>query len=199
MSFKRGDICLVTPPGKLWEGRLALILDVDEERFCAEILLVHSSPELATDFDGVIDRSFDCAQYDVVLQSDLRGMVWINQIVKRVGHITPPVFLALNNLFSVFSIGGGAAPPEPSVHKYQDVLLSRGVPLAGPVDRRWGFKEDEGIALRLLTADCTANLIAGLRGWAPGRTHNYLGEEFEVPEDPNPSQSVGRNTFWGEE
>jgi hypothetical protein len=157
ISFKRGDICLVTPPGKSWEGRLALILRVDERRHCAEILLVHSSPELATDFDSVIDRSFDCAQYDVVLQSDLRGVVWINQIVKRVGHITPPVFTALNNIFSNEQ---EIPPPKPSVRIYQDVLLSRGLPLAGPVDRRWGFKEDEGIALRLLTADCTETLLA---------------------------------------
>jgi len=164
ISFKRGDICLVTPPGKSWEGRLALILRVDERRHFAEILLVHSSPELATDFDGVLDRSFDCAQYDVVLQSDLRGVVWIDQIVKRVGHVTPPVFIALNNIIGGISkennFESDRGPRQKSSHTYQDVLLSRGLPLAGPVDRRWGFKEDEGFALRLLTADCTETLLA---------------------------------------
>ena len=150
--LERGDVCVVEPPRHLpGSRRLALILRIEAAQNFAEILPVHSSRDLACHLDGILDRASGCAPYDLVLQTDLRGVIWTNQIVRRVGHLTDPILREL-----------GRVPSDPLA---DHGALPVGVRLAGPADRRWAFKAAEGASLRHLSHDCTVALLDGHSPW----------------------------------
>ncbi|MCY4495126.1 MAG: hypothetical protein OXB92_14870 [Acidimicrobiaceae bacterium] len=127
--------------------RLALVLRVDDRREFAEIVLVHPYVELAAGTDLVVPPEHSRVPYRVVVETDVRGVVWLTQIGPPVGTLDQ---LALEALGAV-SLGEAPAPRS----------LLVGLPLRGRFDRRWDFKAAEGSALRTLAADCTASLLDG--------------------------------------
>ena len=68
--------------------RIRLVRRVYPADEFAEVCLVHSAPELATDHDVVLPAAAMSAPYDTVVQTDLRGVVWTFQFGKRVGHLS---------------------------------------------------------------------------------------------------------------
>ena len=139
----RGDLRLIAPSDAAGEPRLGLVLNVDVPLRFSEIALVHPYPELATSVDGVVPGVLP---YDVVIQTDLRGVVWTSQVSRLVGKLSPET---INEISDLVDTGRPASA----------FGIRRGIPLAGLHDRRWSFKADEGEALRMLTSDCTRALI----------------------------------------
>ncbi len=127
--------------------RLALVLRVDEIRDFAEILFVHPYAELATGTDLVVPSEHSRIPYQVVAQTDVRGVVWLTQVGARVGLLDRTALKAV----------GAVALGEDTASE----SLVAGPPLRGRFDRRWNFKAAEGSALRTLAADCTATLLDG--------------------------------------
>jgi hypothetical protein len=151
----RGDIRFVTSfNGPSTEVRLALVLSVDTKRECAEVILVHTAVELACDFDGVVRSDQASAQYDLVIETDLRAVVWSRQLAKAVGHLDAQVMDALGDV-AVGHVADGTSTPH----------VRTGLHLAGPADPRWAFKRSEGEALRRLSQDCTEALLDDATPW----------------------------------
>jgi hypothetical protein len=150
------------------DHRIGLVLRVDSANEFAEVLLVHAAPELATDRDVVLPSNVTSAPYDVVVQTDLRGAVWTIQLGRRVGHSAEPALAAVKAATS--SLGAGEIPMSPDARM---AALHAGIPLAGPLDRRWSFKESEGAALRALAADCTEALLDQGLAWE-GKLYRWL-------------------------
>lgn len=76
------------------------------------------------------------------------------------------------------------ADEPPAAPATQVPGLQTGIPLAGPLDRRWSFKESEGAALRALAADCTEALLDRGLAWEvnPGLLQPELLDLAHDPE-----------------
>ena len=92
----RGDLRIMRPVnGAGADVRLGLVLSVDGEREIAQVLLVHTSPELACEVDAIIDPSISSSNYAVIIETDLRGVVWSWQLGPMVGHLAEDAIDAL--------------------------------------------------------------------------------------------------------
>ena len=127
--------------------RLALVLRVDEHRDYAEIMFVHPYAELATGTDLVVPSEHSRVAYRLVVETDVRGVVWLTQVEALVGVLDETALEAV----------GAVALGENSASRG----LVAGFPLRGRFDRRWEFKAAEGSGLRNLAAECTASLLDG--------------------------------------
>ena len=144
MALARGQVCRLThglESDELTE-RLALVLRVDKGRDYAEIMFVHPYAELATDTDLIVPPEHSSIAYPIVVESDVRGIVWLSQLGTVVGALDAS---ALESLGAVV-VGANSGSPD----------LVSGLPLRGRLDRRWDFKAAQGSALRTLACDCTA-------------------------------------------
>jgi hypothetical protein len=170
---ERGDLRFVRSIGaQLAEVRLALVLSVDGDRGCAEIMLVHTAPELACDIDLVVAANASCAPYEVVIETDLRGVIWTWQVGKSVGRISSRILIELQNVVR------GCFNEETSTSH-----LRIGPRLTGPADSRWAFKKDEGEIFRYITADATEALLDDGSPWVVD-TGLFQPELLGVAEDP---------------
>jgi hypothetical protein len=143
----RGDLRFARGlPGESHEAGLVLVLSVDSDHDFVEILLLHTAAEMACDVDVVVPRGVSGAPYDVVVQTDLRGVVWTLQLGPLVARLDHHVLSALGSDVNEL------ASDHPST-------FYRGLPLAGPSDPRWAFKRHEGVDLRRLTRDSTEALL----------------------------------------
>lgn len=150
-----GDLRIVGPlPHRPTDSRIVLVLEVDEPNDFADVLLVHPATELATDRDAVVPMRTSSAAYDVVVQTDLRAVVWTFQIERRVGRLDE---VSLGEIRAW--IGGNNDDESLLTRPSEEAGIHYGTRLAGPLDRRWAFKEAEGIALRGLAGDCTEALL----------------------------------------
>jgi len=161
------------------DHRIGLVLRIDSANDFAEVLLVHTAPELATDRDVVLPSDVTSAPYDAVAQTDLRGAVWILQLGRRIGHV-PELALAVAKA-AANSTNAGGLPLAPAGRMAEP---HTGIPLAGLLDRRWSFKESEGAALRALAADCTEALLDQGLDWEvdPGLLQPGLLDLADDPE-----------------
>lgn len=135
--IQRGDVRFAEGGGRVGP---VLVLAVDRLGF-ADVLLMHTATEMACDIDLVVPRAVSEMTFDLVVEPDLRAMVWLWQLSPALGRLDDDVLDAL----TVQDPGG--AP-------------WRGLPLAGPSDPRWQFKKDEGATLRILSRDCTRAMLA---------------------------------------
>lgn len=150
--IRRGELRVAHPVSLDHGGsRLVLVLSIDSENEFAEVLLVHSAPEFATDQDAVLPGESTGAQYAIVVETDLRSIVWTLQLGKVVGYLDTETMIALGSV--------GAAEGE------RCGQLETGLQLAGRLDGRWEFKRSEGDALRRLSADCTSALLDSGMVW----------------------------------
>ena len=127
--------------------RLALVLRVYGSREFAEILFVHPYAELAASTDLIVPSEHSRLAYRVVVQTDVRGVVWLTQLDALVGVLDRAALDAAG----LVALGEDTASES----------LVAGPPLRGRFDRRWDFKAAEGSALRTLAAVCTASLLDG--------------------------------------
>lgn len=154
---RRGDLRILRPLEFESEGcRIVLVADVDRANDIADVVLVHADPDLATESDVVVPKAVARSRFPVVVQTDLRSVVWTRQLGEKTGRLEAGQIEAINDLVDV---GRG-----PSTGGY-----SLGLPLDGPFDGRWSFKREEGADLRRLSADCTQALLEtqGRTQWAP--------------------------------
>lgn len=161
------------------DHRIGLVLRVDSANDFVEVLLAHTAPELATDRDVILPSNVTSAPYDAIVQTDLRGAVWTTQLDKRVGHLAE---LALASVKAVDN--SSMAGEHPMISAAPMAELHTGIPLAGPLDRRWSFKESEGAALRALASDCTEALLDQGLTWEvdPGLLQPELLDLADDPE-----------------
>jgi hypothetical protein len=157
-AVRRGDLRLIEPPyDARGDARLGLVLNVDSTLQFIEVALVHTYPELATSMDGVVPGALARTPYDVVVQTDLRGVVWTPvQVSRLIGELSSDTVEAISDLVET-------GRPEST----DGVRI--GIPLAGPHDRRWSFKAAEGTALDVLTSDCTGEVMDGRSPWRVDR------------------------------
>lgn len=150
-----GDLRVIESlPHRPTDHRIGLVLRVNSADEFAEVLLVHATPELATDRDIILPSEVTSAPYDAVVQTDLRGAVWTLQIGGRVGRLSELALAAAKATDNSPMAGDFLAALSTQMPE-----LPTGIPLAGPLDRRWSFKESEGAALRALATDCTETLL----------------------------------------
>ena len=160
------------------ERRIGLVLRVDTSNEFADVLLVHSAPELATDRDAVVAADVASAPYDVVVQTDLRAAVWTLQLLHRVGHLDEQSLGAVKAVASDVTMD----KPSPQLAMGGTGTYS-GTRLAGPLDGRWSFKESEGAALRRLAADCTEALLDEGLVWRVDQ-HLLRPDLLDLADDP---------------
>jgi hypothetical protein len=148
---RRGDLRVVSPPHTAADSRLCLVLRVHAGLGFAEVALVHPYAELATSADAVVPGVLVGTPYTVVVQTDLRGVVWLSQIGRPpVGRIGCGTLETISDLL------------RDGWRESSGVMI--GTRLYGPHDRRWPFKESEGRALDLLTSGCAASHLQHLCG-----------------------------------
>lgn len=154
---QRGDLRVARPAVRgMGECRLTLVLAAGQVPGAVEVALVHPYGELATSSDGVVPGRLAGTPYDVVVQSDLRGLVHVAQLSGPAGRLEPATIGAVSEVV------GDGDPEAPSG-------VRCGLPLVGPFDRRWAFKAEEGRALDWLTSAATAEVLGRHRD-GPGAT-----------------------------
>ncbi len=153
-TVRRGDLRLITAPcDASGQARLGLVLNVDTTLEFIEIALVHPYSELATSMDSVVPGELAGTTFDVVVQTDLRGVVWtLVQASRAVGQLSMEILEVISNLVEM---------DRPT----STTGIRIGTPLAGPHDRRWSFKATEGKALDSITSDCASEVIDGGSPW----------------------------------
>ncbi len=145
--IQRGDLRFASDLiGGPLDPRLVLVLSVDSHLEFADVLLVHTATEMACDIDLVVSSAASAAPYEVVVETDLRAVVWTLQLGPVAGRLDDGVLSAL---------GRDTSSPDSAAPSG----LHRGLKMAGPSDPRWRFKQDEGTMLRALSQDCTEALI----------------------------------------
>ncbi len=151
----RGDLRIVHALSHVpADPRIGLVLGIDPDNEFADVLLVHTATELACHSDGVIPRWVSSAPYDVVVETDLRGVVWTWQLGASIGSLDDRVLDTIRSIASRSREDSGASAVLTEVGD-----VHSGLRLAGPADPRWSFKETEGHALRRLSEDCTTALL----------------------------------------
>ncbi|MEX0663324.1 MAG: hypothetical protein WD598_00980 [Acidimicrobiia bacterium] len=184
--IRRGDLRIVLPLeiGNS-EPRLVLVLSVDSEREFADILFVHTASELACEVDGIVSPESSAAPYDIVVQTDLRGVVWTWQLGRAIGSLSNQMLDELDRATRVGATEVGTYSPESTVPV--------GPRLAGMTDPRWSFKETEGALLREITKDCTEALLDDGPSWVvnPGLLRPEL---FDRADDK--SALIGDLVHW---
>ena len=148
----RGDVRVVEPlPWMEGRRRLAVVRRIDAEHDSADMMLAHPWPELATDTDAVVTSDESGLPHPLVVECYVRGPVWLLQVRKRVGFLPESMLQA---------IGAAVVDGQPEVEG-----VRTGLPLAGPADARWRFKEDEVLEWSTLTDDCATALLEGDDPW----------------------------------
>lgn len=169
----RGDIRVVEPLPRM-EGRrrLAIVRRVDAEHDSADMMLAHPWPELATETDAVVAADASGLPHPLVVECYVRAPIWLLQVGERVGFLSEPILQA---------IGSAVVDSQPEVEG-----VRTGLPLAGPADPRWSFKEDEVLEWRTLTDDCAAVLLHGGDPWQlePERLHPHTYGAADDPTTP---------------
>ena len=158
-SITVGDLRVIdAASNQVADRQIGCVTRVDAQHGYVEILLVHSAPELATDRDVVASATHTTAPYAVVVQTDLRAVVWTTQIGRRVGQLGREALAAVRAVVQT-----DVAAPSTLDHILNEAPIWTGARLASPLDGRWHFKLAEGQNLRQLSSDCTEALLTGYR------------------------------------
>ena len=126
--------------------RLVLVLKVNSARENAQVALIHSYPEYATDGDLIVDQKVSGVSYPIVVETGMRGIVWLTDLRRLVtGLPTEVVAACLGPRLVTPAIPG----------------ISVGTAYMGPLEARADFKGSERNSLAQLCADCTAAVLEG--------------------------------------
>jgi len=142
-AIASGDIRRAESGG---EERLVLVLKVNSGREDAQITLIHPYPEYATESDIIVDPSVTGLSYPIVVQTGMRGVVWLKDLGRLVASAPAEV------VHSCLS-------PYPS--ELSEPGLTAGTAFTGPLEARADFKNSERGSLARLSADCTQAALDG--------------------------------------
>ena len=117
--------------------RLVLILKVSPESNTSQFTLVHSYREFATEHDIVIEPVVIGAQYEIVVQTDLRAVISTADLGALVAVVPSRVVSACF---------------EGPATLIDDDSMFVGPAMLGPLDARWDFKVEEGEVIRELSS-----------------------------------------------
>ncbi|WP_394553702.1 hypothetical protein ACDF64_04715 [Agromyces sp. MMS24-JH15] len=126
---------------------LVLVTDFDEETQSLTVTLLSPDLEFGSISDLLLAGTEIGRSYDLLVESDVFGYIWVVQLDRRVGRVDATVLQELASLRNEEAVGRVVAGP----------------PIVGRSDPRWSFKLSELKRLRALTSDCTRELIDGER------------------------------------
>ena len=128
--------------------RVVLVTGADESTRTLNIVMATNQIEAATDLDVVVDRNNSGARYDLVVEGELYGPIFSEQLDDLVGFAGVGLAQAVANALKT----DGDSLAEFDV----------GLPLAGTEDPRRSFKESELLDLTELVSSCR-QWLAGAR------------------------------------
>lgn len=144
MISKVGDIYrLVAPNDADEDAAIVLVTKVHPETGSVAVTLLSPDVEFATPADLLLPRAGSLRPYDLLVESDIFGYVWTDQLDRRLGVVDDDLMDDLTAVRLDESTSRGPAGP----------------PLLNRDDPRWAFKEAELARLRVLTPDCAGYLI----------------------------------------
>jgi len=190
-GIETGLIYLVSGPTGLGGAspcsEKVLVKAVHPEHNYVEVHLLHQDTAMATGSDLVLDASDTGMIQELVLQADVVGVVWMDQLRKRLGRARLEILELL---------------PELAAGRYPEGYGPKvGLPLEGPSDPRWAFKEAQVDALHSISWDCTETLLDGrdyASKWLNLRDSRYVRLDREagytnlvtIPEVYNPGTPI---------
>lgn len=125
--------------------RVGVVLSVDAPGGYASVALVSEHTRMAGGTDVVLPPKRTGLPYEIMVETDVVGPVWFRQLGESLGAVDDQTLIGLNETqFTGVPAVQGAA---------------RGLPIAGPGDRRWGFKLAEAEALAGFTEPCMTQLV----------------------------------------
>lgn len=126
---------------------LVLVTNCDDTTQSLTVTLLTPDIEFGSSADLVLTGREINRPYDLLAESDVFGYVWVVQLDRRVGRVGAKVLEALAAMREDESVDRPVAGP----------------PIIDRSDLRWAFKLEELKRLQKLTADCTRELIDGVR------------------------------------
>ena len=148
--------------------RRVVLVTASDENGVRQVLLASNALDQATDLDLVVQSAESGAQYDLMIQTELYGPVFVEQLDRLVGRCGSAATEAIRS----------ALPTDgDSLHGW-----SAGIPLGGPDDPRRRFKEDELLELREIVATC--------RRWLLGEAGEVVSIHPEELFPPPPGSSL---------
>ena len=140
--------------------RLVLVRCIAEHEGYASVALVSEHTRMAGGTDVVLSHARTGLGHAVMVETDVVAPVWLDQLGGALGRVDRQTLIGiLETEFTGVPAVAGAA---------------RGMPLAGPDDRRWAFKLAEAEDLRLLSAACTGALTETVRAESGIQTEGEL-------------------------
>jgi hypothetical protein len=121
-------------------ARLGVVVAVNDQDQTIRILLAASAKEFATDLDLVVSSDASGLPYDLVIQGELYGTVFEEQVVAVVGTLDPALAIAADE---------AVASDGESLEAYET-----GWPLGSMEDPRRAFKEQQLDELEALVREC---------------------------------------------
>ena len=126
---------------------LVLVTDFDDTTQSLTVTLLSPDVEFGSSTDLVLSGEEISRPYDLIVESDVFGYVWVVQLDRRIGRVDAQVLQALSALRNDDAVDRPVGGP----------------PVVDRSDPRWTFKLEELKRLQSLTADCTRELIDGVR------------------------------------
>jgi len=143
-EIRPGDVRRASSSG---ETRLVVVLAVNASRESAQISLLHPYSEQATAADIVVDQSISGVNFPIVVQTAMRGVVWMKDLERLITELPAEVV--------------SACLKSDNTTEFSSEGLSAGSTFGGPLDARAAFKNSERDSLARLCSSSTAAMLDG--------------------------------------
>jgi len=142
-----GEIRLVRDMDGAAEPRMILVVGVYTSTGVVEGALITNEKDMGTDWDVLLPAAETGLPFDAMAEADIVLPLFAVQCDPLVGRASREV------VESIIAVRGSGSPPAspPWI----------GLPLRGPSDGRWVFKETELAAFQALAASCASWLMEG--------------------------------------
>lgn len=136
--------------------RLGLIYEKNDDT--AEIMLIHGGVALSTEADLVLSGTDVGTGFPVVIQTDMRGVVWSTQKVDSLDDV-PFRFQTMDKVGACSDSAMDEIRQIAGLSSVVETNERGGAPLEDDRDPRWHKKLEELSALRNLTSHCNRALL----------------------------------------
>ena len=147
IEFEIGGIYRAVAMDRDTHSALVLVTDFDDTTQSLTVTLLSPDVEFGSSTDLVLTGEEFSRPYDLIVESDVFGYIWVVQLEHRIGRVEAQVLQALSALRDDNAVDRAMGGP----------------PVVDRSDPRWTFKLHELKRLQSLTADCTRELIDGGR------------------------------------